>query len=308
MAIEFGRVPHPPVEIRQIEKPEGQGWDNLGKRTPRSVVLHRMIGTLWGTDSWFRQVNSLTDYGVGVQATDGLANAGRLLRWNDPRGYRSGWASGPVSKPYGDGLLFINRYGVNAVNRDCVSIEISGNYDTPLDPKAIDTITKLMAYWADQYRIPWDEYPLIKSEGRSHVIWHQEFTIGTGKICPGPVVMGRTDDLIDRVKLILKEYQEVPVTEIYVKPDPVPTSGGWDADLDGITYYAVSRRVRATGGSPFRAAASDTAGPTRRPAAPNEAFVVAWAVFVEGTGWWVTPYGSRIKMAHTDTRVTVSKG
>lgn len=307
MPIEFGRVPHPPMQIRSIEKPEGQGWDNLGKRTPRGIVLHRMIGTLWGTDGYFRQpgVNSLTDYGVGVAATDGLAKAGQILRWNDPRGSRSGWASGPVSKPYGDGLAFVNRYGIVGVNRDTVSVEISGNYDTPLDAQSKAAIAGLLAYWGDQYRIPHDQFPWVPSEGRNFTLWHQEFTIGTGKICPGPVVMNGTDELIVMARAIMKRHQEVGTA--YATPAPQPIAEGWDAVLNGMTYHAVSRRVLAKGGAAFRSLADTGAPETRAKAAVGEAFTVQWAVFVEGVGWWVTPHGSRIRMADTNVTITVAK-
>ena len=94
--------------------------------------------------------------------------------WNSPRSNRSPWANGTLSNPYGDGLAFYNRYGVRGINRDLVSIEISGNYDTPLDEKARSALVALTAYWADQYEIPWHEFPGVAREGgRSFVFWHQ---------------------------------------------------------------------------------------------------------------------------------------
>lgn len=306
MAIVFGRVPHPTVEIRQVIKPEGDGWDNLGKRTPRAVVLHRMVGTLMGTDSYFRQsgVGALTDYGIGVAATDGSANAGRIIRWNDPRGTRSGWANGRVSKAYDDGLKFVNRYGINGVNRDCVSIEISGNYDTSLDAEAKRSIAALVAYWADQYGVPHTEFPNVRSEDRSFVIWHQEFTIGTGKICPGPVVMTATNDLISMAAGIMRQHQEV-VGESYVVPKPAPALSGWNETFNDRLYYAIERRVKAKQGAAFRAWESESAPLVRQSASAGEAFRVSWAVVGEDNKWWwVTPYGSRVRMMDTDTTVS----
>ena len=127
VALTFGRVPHPPYQQRLITN--STAWNDLGKRTIRAVVWHRMYGTLWGTDTYFRNEaagKALTDYGVGVEATDGAANAGVILQWNDPTGRRSPWASGPVSNPIDDGAKFVALYGTNGVNRDAVSIEISG--------------------------------------------------------------------------------------------------------------------------------------------------------------------------------------
>jgi hypothetical protein len=62
--ITYGRVPHPPFTDRPITKPAGFGQDNLGRRLPKFVVLHRMLGSLWGTDGHFRleSTAALTDY------------------------------------------------------------------------------------------------------------------------------------------------------------------------------------------------------------------------------------------------------
>jgi hypothetical protein len=241
MPITYGRVPHPGYLDRLIVKPEGQGWNNLGPRQPKFVVLHRMIGSLWGTDGYFRQpgVNALTDYGVGVAATDGADVAGTIIRWNNPTGVRAGWASGPVNGAYGDGLAIVNKYGINAVNRDGVSIEISGNYDTALDGTAFEEIAQLMAYWWDWMKIPHTSAPINPATGISAVIWHQEFTLGTGKVCPGKVVMDQTDALIARAKAICKAAQEGTVTNTTTpKPQTTPAPQpppdypeGLDADL-----------------------------------------------------------------------------
>ena len=308
MPIEFGRVPHPQMEIRQVIKPEGDGWDDLGPRTPRAVVLHRMVGTLMGTDGYFRQkgIGALTDYGVGVMATDGATNAGRIFRWNDPKGRRSGWANGRVSKPYDDGLKFINRYGINGVNRDCVSVEISGNYETPLDAAAKNSIAEIVAYWADQYHIPHDEFPLIRAEGRNFTVWHQEFTIGTGKICPGPVVMNATEEIIAIARKVMMRHQDVVAT--FVRPKATPALTGWDEELDGHRYWSIERKVRAKGTAICRAWASEEAPMTRSPLPSGAEFRVSWAtVDEEGHSWWVTPFGSRVRMDQTDTKAVITR-
>jgi len=243
MAITFGLVPHPGYLDRPIVKPAGFGQDNLGKRSVKGVVLHRMIGSLWGTDQYFRlsTTGALTDYGVGVEAQDGADNDGLILRWNNPLGYQSGWASGPVNGAYGDGLAFVNKYGINGVNRDQASIEISGlTYATPFSEKAKNAVAELMAYWADQYKIPHDKFPISDQDGFSFVRWHQEFTIGTGKVCPGQVVMDATNDLIARAAAIMKQYQEGTVAP----PDPTPPPptkypAGMDADIAKMLFGSV---------------------------------------------------------------------
>lgn len=222
MAITFGRVPVPVHEKRLVLN--SRAWNDLGPRTIRGCVWHRMYGTLWGTDGYFRGAavdRALTDIGIGVAATDGAANDGRCFMWNDPRGRRAPWANGPTQNTRDDGKLFVDRYGVNAVNRDLFSIEISGNGDTPLSPKARQMVVAWTAYWADQYRVSHETFPAIPGEGgRSFVIWHGEINGGKWGTCPGPVVESATNAMIAEVKALLKQYQEGAAVE-YAKPQPV---------------------------------------------------------------------------------------
>lgn len=311
MALVFGNVPHPAFEDRLVTKSGGladSGWSALGKRQPKGVVLHRMVGSLNGTDTYFRLQGTaaLTDYGVGVQARDGFDRAGKIYRWCDPRGERSPWANGKISSPYGDGQRFLNQYGAMLVNRDLVSVEISGDYDTALDDKARDAIAGLLAYWGDQYCIPADDFPWIESEGRNFTIFHQEFTIGTGKICPGPVVMGEINQLVERAQRVMRKYQtpEAPVQE-FAKPGVIPALDGRDARINGAYFWACQRVVTAKEGSRFYQYADDTSGETRAPARADEQFTVQWAVkSTKGEWWWVTTRGSRIKMDGTMTQAT----
>jgi hypothetical protein len=255
MAITFGLVPHPAYQNRPITKAEGRGQNNLGKRSVKGVVWHRILGSLYGTDGYFRNesVNALTDYGVGVAARDGAANDGMILRWNDPLGWQSGWASGTYNGAYGDGEAFVRKYGVNAINRDQASIEISGDYDTPLSEKARDAIAALTAYWADQYRIPWDVFPIAPQDGFSFVRWHQEFTLGTGKVCPGAVVIRETPALIERTRAILKKHQTAGTSPQPVpdpEPEPTPEPQPEPAELKlpaGMSWGLVGRLYNPLG-------------------------------------------------------------
>jgi hypothetical protein len=223
--ITYGRVPLPAMQDRIVTN--STAWDDLGARIIRGVVWHRMLGTLLGTDGYFRGEaadRALTDYGIGV-GTDG-ANDGVVFKWNDPRGRRSPWANGPVSAPYGDGKAFVDRYGVNASQRDLVSIEISGQQTTPLTEKSRQAIAHLTAYWADQYRVPFDQFPAVPNENRSFVIWHEELTYGTGKRCPFEVVKDETNALIERTRAILQRHQTSG------EPMPVPPTVPPPAGID----------------------------------------------------------------------------
>lgn len=210
MAITYGNVPMFSYTDRYIaSKQQGFGWDNLGQREVKWVTLHRMVGKLWGTDGWFRNpdVSSITDFGIGNYATSGAANDGLILRWNDPQGIRSGWASGPVSAPYGDGLASVNKYGINGVNRFGVSIEGDGTNE-PFSENAWRGLVRFIAYWADQAKVPYTSFPLNPHTGFSFVIFHEEFTYGTGKQCPFSWMKGEVGRLIADVAAYMKKYQE----------------------------------------------------------------------------------------------------
>lgn len=261
--VTFGKVPKPPSVNKFIPSSQNMAWDNLGKRAkvPNGFVLHRMEGSLEGTNTYFRGfrnaqqtgVGGLTNIGIGVAAMDGAALAGVVYEWNTPEldtEDRAGWANGQVKGAYGDGLKYVNLFGISAVNRDLESCEISGQLGTPLDEKSRTAIAARLAWRADQYgaelakkgeQFDYSTFPYIPSQDRNFTIWHQEFTIGTGKTCPGPVVMAETDDLIARAKVILEQYQTGSVAP---QPEPEPTYADaapvekGSRDLNGYIFLA----------------------------------------------------------------------
>jgi hypothetical protein len=240
--IQFGLVPHPPFEERLIPDELNAAWDDLGQRTVKGVVLHRQQGLNWGTDAYFRAVppggagacaaaqndprigdwggcRALTDYGVDHES-------GQILRWNDPTGAahpgvspnRGAWASGPYSDAFGDGLAFVQDNGgdVNVVNRDQASIEISGTFhepilnwgeEQPISEACKESVAAMIAHYADAFQIPYHSFPFPPGKNYSFVRWHHEFTRGTGKYCPGQVVMDATQGILDRAKAIMKQHQ-----------------------------------------------------------------------------------------------------
>ncbi len=197
----YGKVPLPTISVRDISGSLNTAWDDLGPRKAMFVVLHRMQGTLWGTDSYFRNEarnSARTDYGM-----DHLN--GETLRWTNPLGTMSPWASGPWTAPPGDGLALVAKYGVSTINRDGISIEIAGSYGDPVSATAKDQLARLIAYWADQSLIPWDRWPISPRTGLTFLYWHSEFN--GGKDCPGPTVKGYTTQLLEDVRNLLKASQ-----------------------------------------------------------------------------------------------------
>ena len=77
MSIAFGRLVHPPFRDRHIPDSATRAWDDLGQRKPVGVVFHTMVGTLWGTDSYFRSgAPALTDYGRVHKFTSHISRIG----------------------------------------------------------------------------------------------------------------------------------------------------------------------------------------------------------------------------------------
>lgn len=308
MTLTFGRVPHPRYQDRLIiTRPEGDGWDDLGKRTPKGVTWHRMEGNLVGTDQWFRMVgsgNGLVDYGIGVGPIDGGTRAGVIYRWCDPRGTMTPWASGPYQHAWGDGRSFVEKYGKTSgigssvLNRDRVSIEISGQYTTPLDNPSRDAIAGLTAYYADQYQIPWDKFPIHPNDGFSFICWHNEFN--GDKACPGDVVKGETDDLIERTRAILKQHQTssgpaatTAPPPAYASPDPI-VGAPVTKLVNGKLFISHTERRRATKEAPLLQYADPTSKLVGPPIQVNQFVDIQYiCVGQDNQLWYVLIGGAR---------------
>ena len=224
MALTFGRVPHPPFVDRMIPNSQTSAWNDLGQRVPKGTCQHSMVGYLNTTDRWFRddpntgrRASGLTDYGVGGSA-DGPELDGVIYRWNDPRGRRAGWANGGSDGLEGDGIAFVRTLGVNAINRDLVSIERSdgGDINTPLSPKQFESLCQLHAYWHDQAKVPYTDFPKNPALTLVMYLEHREFAT---KACPFAPVRNEVDRIQARIREIMKQYQG----EITPKPQPEPT-------------------------------------------------------------------------------------
>ncbi len=225
----FGQITPPPIVHRDIPPELNTAWDDLGPRRPRFVVLHRMAGSLAGTDTYFRteaRHKARTDYGIDHRT-------GEIWRWTDPLGPHSPYASGPWTAPPGDGIALVRRLGVAAINRDGVSIEIAGFDADPVADIAFERLARLVAYWADWCGIPHGGWPVNPETGLTFVYWHSEFN--GAKSCPGDVVRRLTAPLIRRVGELLRSAQAGASGG---DPEPVPSPPVPPVDLDlpgGVT-------------------------------------------------------------------------
>jgi hypothetical protein len=219
-----------------------------------------MVGTLWGTDAYFRSgAPALTDYGIGG-STDGPEWDGIILRWNDPLGRRSGWANGGSDGLEGDGPLFVRTLGINAINRDLVSIERSDGKDvnTPVSPKQFESMCALTAYWFDQAKVPWNQFPLNPHVGGGIVthFLHKEFAT---KGCPWAAVEDRIDAFQDRIRTILKLAQTGKDGPIASPVRPKPDHDWWPQGYElnvlrerfgGLVRHGPAGKVRIMGFDP----------------------------------------------------------
>ena len=231
MALVFGRVPHPPFVDRLIPSSQTSAWNDLGPRVPFGTCQHSMVGYLWSTDKWFRDdpstgrvATGLTDYGVGG-SKDGPEWDGVILRWNDPRGRRAGWANGGSDGLEGDGLPFVRTLGINAINRNLVSIERSdgGDINTPLSPKQFESLCQLHAYWFDQIKVPYTDFPHNVHIAGNIITYLEHWEFAT-KACPFPPVRTKVTAMQTRIREIMKQYQgeAAPVPTPEPKPEPTP--------------------------------------------------------------------------------------
>jgi hypothetical protein len=239
MSINFGNISHPPFVDRLIPDVQNRAWDDLGPRRPLGVCQHSMLGSLWGTDEYFRRgpaSRALTDYGIGG-ATDGPQWDGVILRWNDPLGRpssvtidgvaravspnRAPWANGGSDDLEGDGPAFVRRLGIAAINRDLVSIERSdgGVEHAPVSARQFESICALTAHWFDVAKVPWDQFPRNPAYGIVTHMLHFEFA---AKGCPFPPVISRIDEIQARVRQILRAGQSIEQPAV---PDEPPAAG-----------------------------------------------------------------------------------
>lgn len=251
----FGQVKHPLFVDRLIPDSQNRAWNNLGQRRIVGTCRHTEVGTNEGTDGWFRRgaaSTGLTDYGVSLK--------GIILRWNDPTGAahpgvsanRAGWANGGSDGLEGDGPLFVRTRGIDAINRDLVSIEredLGDPYDTPFDGNQFEAIAHLTAHWHDDAGVPWDRFPFNPSIGCVTDFHHLEFAT---KGCPHDPVTKKVNQFQDRVRALLKASQTA-TDGVPTVPIPVPIEvdhgkwpNGWkQADL--AARWAAPRYVNLEG-------------------------------------------------------------
>jgi hypothetical protein len=221
----FGKVPVPEIQLHDIVSTfQNTAFDRLGNRNIVGTCTHRMVGSLPGTDGYFAGgARALTDIGIG-HPLDGAAYDGKIIQWIPKSQQIAPWANGPADDLEGDGVAFVQKFGVNAVNRDLKSVELSdhGNTNAPYGlietPKHFKAHVAYIAYIFDQAEVPWDSFPVNPEYGIVTYLEHWEFG---PKECPFPPVRNQTEFTQQHVRALLKMHQ----TGVGTTPTPVPPPG-----------------------------------------------------------------------------------
>lgn len=317
------------LKVWEYRTPD-RGYDWLGDRPdpPRFLVIHRAQmpeqGTLGTPNGYFTgNVPALTDLECNCIT-------GRMRRFVIRGSAPSGHANGRVSAPYGDALAYLNLTGwdLNAVNRDGEACEITGWFVQPEEESRESVLTDAakaaLARWiasrAHDYGISHADFPLVPSEGgRSYVTWHEEWTAGTGKRCPGPTVKAATPEIIERARSIMKVAQLSRPTESVQParyPDPVipdfvledkAAGGPRDHVYNGIKIWAARRQYAATKNTRrLRVAETGRSAAVIGPSVKKGETFEGWYVFRSGGQTFVlTPWYSRIQTSGLEPKIRI---
>jgi hypothetical protein len=195
-------------------KPLASNWSSQTSLvSPELVVVHTMVGSLAGTDDYFRQ----NGYG-GVESHFGVGHNGEVWQWQDT-----------------NRIAEANYRG----NHRIVSIETAdrgtgfpawtGSNVPPWTGAQVDALAKLIAFLCNTHRIPCEPVPDSKP-GRRGVGYHrlgidpwrvpdgEVWSTARGKVCPGDRRIAQLLDVIDAARLLLgKPVDQAPSSGAYCR-------------------------------------------------------------------------------------------
>lgn len=183
-------------------------WRPLGPQTqPKMrahdiICLHTMVGSLWGTDAYFKQ----SGYG-GSESHFGVGHDGETLQWQDldysaDANTNGNWHIVSIeTADTGEGFPKWNTTGDNV---------------PPWTPKQISRLADLVAWLCRQYNIPCELIPDSKPSRRGigfhrlgvpgYVVAGGElWSTARGKVCPGQRRINQIPDIVLRARQILRQ-------------------------------------------------------------------------------------------------------
>jgi hypothetical protein len=276
VALTFGNVPKPPMKVMIVPKgASGQtGWFQCPPRHNVGFEAHETQGESSG--EWYFGFFSCPN---GERCKDALVDflidkQGVIFMYNDPEGTRAPWANGGGALSSGglegDGVAYVDYFGLAAVDTKTISCEIVKLHGAPMTQAQIVSLGKLFAYYADRDQQPWTNWPAIaKYNGTRVYLNHWE--IGTSNC---RINDDDNNKVIAEVQKNLKAAQESGVTPAptYATPDKPPPG---THIKNGRLFLAVTEEYTLT-----KAATPYQYADYRNPTGP------------------VKPVGSKIKVTH----------
>lgn len=248
------KVPFPPFDDRPINPASkfGCGADPGVTTRTGNNFWHTMVGTLSGTDAYFRKrdICSLTPWGIGG-VLDGALD-GKVYRWVDFRTTDGiPWSSGRWGPPgIGDGQAYVNTWGVFGINAKAEAIEYSGMVNTPMTAKQW-----LMGIWLTA--------AIEHDAGRAHdeALWHMHHReickLIDNKDCPFPRIYNYLGQYYPAIIALMAHVEGKPNQKL------VHTIAGLTIDL---------RPIAAQAGQPVPK--PEPTGPIFQDFTPNRTFTV----------------------------------
>lgn len=199
------KTPYPPIDKRPLPDKIGAGMDRFAFQDTGNTVTHTMVGSLWGTDAWFRRadVAAATHYGIGGRLDPD--HDGYIIEWIGPDRDVAPWASGPWRGGEGDGPAYVRAFGVEGINGAARSIETSGQVATPMTMKQWRSLIWLIA--AIEHDTGHD------SEHRAWRMEHWEFCTRAYKACAFPRITNYTAEYHNGINQIMRHYEGLEAPE-----------------------------------------------------------------------------------------------
>lgn len=184
VAVTLSAVPSPSPPLIIAQKPSPNFSKGRAGYKPEAIVIHVMVGTLPGTDSWFANPASK------VSAHYGIGKAGQIHQYVDES--NTAWHAGRILNPTWKEMMRTSTGGYVNPNSYTLGIEHEGDGKEQWTEAMYQASASLIATLCSRYQIPVD---------RAHIVGHRE--IFAGKTCPGTGV-----DL-DRLIKLAKAMQTI---------------------------------------------------------------------------------------------------
>lgn len=199
-------------------KPLASNWEAQPRIARYDLLIfHTMVGSLWGTDGYFRK----DGYG-GSESHWGVGYDGECLQWQDTT--RQADASGAAN---------VRSLSVETADTGTGFAAWTGSNVPAWTPKQLDRLVDLTVWCCKTHNIPCVLVPDSKP-GRRGIAYHrlgvpgyaiaggELWSSARGKVCPGDRRILQVPTIVQRAAAILGGQSATPV----VTPIPTTTTGG----------------------------------------------------------------------------------